>query len=239
MIAQIKQPCGLGDILFCQKIAHKIIEKYNVDQLYWPVSKYYNYLNDYIKLDKLVFIDENINFPYGNVYTSPNQQIIVNDELLYVPLQSADYIVPYNHNTANHPMYCKYELVGLDYTDWTKYVNIIRNPQRECNLIKHLNYPKDYIIVNRTFGTYPNQIVSSEVPKFDNEVEVTNLGFDNPFDWIKLFENAKEIHTVETSFTIILAALGIKNVNVYPRNAFRDFRHIKNLFPADWTLKLL
>lgn len=55
----INQSHGLGDILFCQKIAHKLIEYGHV--VYWPIAQRnhfggnYQWLEDYIKYDNLHF----------------------------------------------------------------------------------------------------------------------------------------------------------------------------------------
>ena len=47
-ICLIRQPAGLGDILFCQKIADKIKNKYNIKVL-WPVIDGYSFLKNELK----------------------------------------------------------------------------------------------------------------------------------------------------------------------------------------------
>ena len=47
-ICIINQPAGLGDILFCQKIAHVALQEFGCDKVVWPVSEVYNYLHEYI-----------------------------------------------------------------------------------------------------------------------------------------------------------------------------------------------
>ena len=42
-ICFINQPAGLGDILFCQKIARRAITDFNCETVYWAVSNTYNY----------------------------------------------------------------------------------------------------------------------------------------------------------------------------------------------------
>ena len=52
-VGLIYVPCGLGDILFSQKIAHHI--KSLGYEVYWPVLPQFNWLNDYIK-DLLLYL---------------------------------------------------------------------------------------------------------------------------------------------------------------------------------------
>ena len=233
--ALLRQPAGLGDILFTYKIAKKIIETKKADIVYWPVNAQYVCLGNYIQDDKIIFVNENDEFPNKEVYNQDPYKIINTSELLYVPLQRADNIIPYNISASNHPMYCKYEMIGLDFTDWQEYLKIERNRDREIELEKYLKInSKNFNIVNKVFGTPPGTAVARSVPDISNAIEVENLSFDNPFDWCGLFETAKEVHTVDTSFCYILAALNIKNVTVYSRNTVTDFGYIKRILPSDW-----
>jgi len=56
-ICLIRQPAGIGDIFFCQKIAKDCITKgYEV---WWPVIPQFEFIKDYVKVDRLNFINEN------------------------------------------------------------------------------------------------------------------------------------------------------------------------------------
>ena len=232
--AIIRQPAGLGDILYTYKIAKKIIELGKADLVYWPVVSQYNYLNNYLENDKIVFVDEKNDFPFKSVYEQDPYKIVNTDELLYIPLQRADSIIPLNTQISNHPMYCKYELVGLSFNDWSSYLDIKRDLLRETKIKEYLNLPADYIVVNKTFGTFPNTVIAKTVPEIKNAVEIKNLSFDNPFDWCDVFLNAKEIHTVDTSFCYIIAFLNITNVTIYSRNWVTDFKYNDKIFPKEW-----
>jgi len=138
--------------------------------------------------------------------------------------------------TCNHPMYCKYELIGLEYSDWDKYVNIIRNFDRERVIVEHFKSPTNYSLTNKTFATYPDERVITTIPNITNSIEIKNLGFDRALDWCTLFVEANEIHTVETSFCYILTLLGCKNVFVYPRHDQKeDFNYVRNIYPKIWN----
>ena len=65
-ICLIRQPAGIGDIFFTQKIAKDLISKgYEV---WWPVIQQFEFIKDYIKVDGLKFVTENENFPHKNIY---------------------------------------------------------------------------------------------------------------------------------------------------------------------------
>ena len=59
------------------------------------------------------------------------------------------------------------------------------------------------------------------------------------FDWIKIFENAEEIHTVETSVYYILEKLNLEKVYIYakptPENRANDFSYMKEHCSNKWT----
>jgi hypothetical protein len=231
----VRQPAGLGDILFTQKIVKKIIETNKADIVYWPVSKYYSYLQEYIGSDNIIFVNEELTFPYKDIYTCDPHYIINNDELLYLPLQRADNVIPFDSNSSNHPMYCKYELVGLSYSDWAQYVEIRRNFEREKFLEQSIGNKDSFSLINNTYGTYPDCKKNIKIPHIENSIIIENKGFDRPFDWMNLFKKADNVHTVETSFCYILALLKIKNVNIYSRNTVTDFKYVKNIFPREWN----
>lgn len=231
-VCVIRQPAGLGDILFTQKIAKKILETKKADIVYWPVSEVYSYLNEYLGTENIIFINENLDFPGKDLYQKDIRNIVNNEDILYVPLQRADSIVPYKN--SNYPMYCKYELVGLNYNNWKEYTKIKRNFKREKYLTEIISPKHTFNLVNKTFGTYPGQQIISSIPNIKNEIEIKNLGFDRPFDWMELFERAQSIHTAETSFCYILALLNLNSVHVYARNTKTDFSYVKDIFPSKW-----
>ena len=67
-ICLIRQPAGLGDILFCQKIADKIKSKYNIKVL-WPVIDNYISLNTELQTTT-EFCSINSDFAYKNLFSN-------------------------------------------------------------------------------------------------------------------------------------------------------------------------
>lgn len=230
-ICIIKQPAGLGDILYTIKIAALILSRKKAKRIIWPVSSVYRYISDYIKVQGVEFVDETSDFEGKNVYNGDRRGINIIDNILFVNLHRADEIVATSDN--NKPMYCKYELVGLDYVDWHNFVKIERNYDREKKLENYINPTTSFKLVNRVFCTYP-EVQIAPIPKQDTEVQIVKTDFDNIFDWCGLIERCEEFHTVETSFCYIAKLLGVKNVFVYPRNRKTDFKYISRIFPNDW-----
>ena len=236
-ICIIRQPAGLGDILHLFKVAVKLLEQNKVKEVIWPVYNGYNYVGDYIKHPGITFIDSNENYPFKDFLESNEpREIINNDELIYIPFQIADQLVRSN---KPGPLYCKYEFVGLDYTDWYKYPKIERNLEREQELENFLQNEnsfnvEDFILVNRFYGTTHQERREANIPKFDNEVTIKEYDFDRPFDWIGLALKAKEIHTVDTSFCWIFRVLDIANLTLYGRGVQTTFEYCKGYCDDRW-----
>lgn len=222
----IYQPVGLGDILFCQKIAHKLIEYgYTV---YWPMSKYY-WISDYIKKDKLIWSH---------------------------PKQPSESLVLQHSIETNHPydlMTCKYDMIGktlphinynlhsINWNDWSNYLLINRNIEKENHLFYNVLGLKDgdeYIFTNKMYGVGQyNTNVGNNI--IDKSIKVIELGFINGFtlfDWSKVLENASEIHTVDTSINYLIEILKLKTdkLFIYPRHPEHVFKSLHNLFKTKW-----
>lgn len=229
----IKQRAGLGDILFTQKIAHKFIE--NKHRVIWPVYKLYDHIGEYVEGPN--FVSEDNEFDFKEIYNRCGKgQIIENEDCIVIGLDGTP-------GDDIGVMKAKYRLVGIDYTDWGSFLNIKRNTERETQLINKLSLPKEYILVNKHFGTPPmssaiNERISpvSHLPQINLDI---SLG--RPFDWIGVIESAKEIHTVETSLCYFIHAINrLDNVFVYPRWMSNDenwvnFKYCRDYFKKEWV----
>jgi len=127
-------------------------------------------------------------------------------------------------------MSAKFGLVGLDHTDWGQYFKFNRNIEKENELyynVLGLSDDSEYVYVNDIINT---NIVKTG--RFDN------LEFKYPvisneiyegytlFDWIKVWENAKEIHTIPTALCFIVDVIDTKSkIFYYPQ----DERHYKDV----------
>lgn len=223
----IIQPRGLGDILFSQKIAKKLIE--NDFIVNWYTNAYF-WVKDYI-------IHPNLNF--------------TSDEI------KSDYkLLLCNSIEHNHPydiMTSKYSMIGnslrdlpenlhhIDYSDWVDYFSFERNFEKENDLYYNtlgLNDDTEYILYNSKFGisqinkNVENSVQNIEIKKIDLGV----LPKFTLFDWSKVIENAKEIHTVDTSVIYLVEKLTSKHnkLYMYPRHPEHTKKCLENILKKDW-----
>ena len=90
-VCLIKQPSGIGDILFCQKIAKVIQQTTEYKQIIWPVAPVYSYLSEYMGDDDLHFPSDDSDFAFKEVYESGSVQAIKPDDFLFLPF-SVQYV---------------------------------------------------------------------------------------------------------------------------------------------------
>lgn len=202
----IYQPLGLGDILWVQPIVDTIIsEGYTV---YYPVgSVYYDIISSYIKKKNLIWVRESDDFPLKQYYGQIN--VHQNESELYLPLSYADRYVP-----KASVMSSKYYFLSIPIKDYRKSFSIKRNYERENKLMQTYGLVDDYIIVNNSFGTEAQQRdleISSDLKVHYMSIEQDRKNAFHIFDWIMALENAKEIHTVETSLCYIIDKYCLNN----------------------------
>jgi hypothetical protein len=131
-------------------------------------------------------------------------------------------------------MKIKYDAFGKDWKGWQNSIRLIRNHEREQKLWDYLKLENEkYILTNKNFGTPPDSLqiqmnINTELPL----INMDYLGFDNVFDWIKVFENAEEIHTVETSVCYIMECINLKTDKVYmhKRGNQNNFNYIDGIY---------
>jgi hypothetical protein len=230
----IRQPAGLGDIFFTQKIAYFLHNHYNCN-ITWPVIKEFIWIKDYIKLPYINFVNENDDFQDKDALNNDVAYVFEWNDSIVVPLQRADWIF------GGSVMHAKYKLVDLYFHDWRDYFSFIRNTERENYLfyeVLGLKDGEDYIFVNKNFGSPPNS-VSIKNMKYPSDIKIVEmdfLGFDNLFDWCKVIENAKEIYTVETSICYIIEKLNCKSekISLYSRNRDADFSYMDGILTKNY-----
>jgi hypothetical protein len=228
-ICLIRQPAGIGDIFFTQKIAKDYISKGYL--VVWPVIPQFEFIKDYIKVDNLMFVNENSDFPHKNIYQEGySKPTVINVNDVYLPIQHFD------RQYSGSVMHAKYKLLNMDFGDWLDYFSFERNLEREQKLIDHFDVnDKEFVFVNRMFGSPPHSKPCPHMGEFENSVEMEYLGWDNLFDWIGLLLKAKHIYTVETSILYIISKLGLKNVTVYSRHSSPSFHQVEHMFDKDLT----
>lgn len=209
----IYQPVGLGDILWIQKIVDVIIA--DGYQIYYPVEDvYFDMISNYLKKDNLHWVRTSDKFPLKEYFGTPN--VYQTEKELYLPISFADRYFP---NCS--VMISKYYFVDVPISDYRNNFKLNRDYKREENLIKTYNLYKDFVLVNKSFGTNPKQ---REFPISTNKkVHVMNIDQDKKngfclFDWIGAIEKASEIHTVETSLCYLVDKYAkTENLHMYEK----------------------
>jgi hypothetical protein len=205
---------GLGDHFVCNGLVRYIY--FNLRKDITLVTKEHNY-----ETVKALYSDINLKY------------MVVN----------SDYDVKYeNYLYARIGFeYCKneeweksfYDQIKLDYSNRYKYCFFPRDHKREKELINKLQIDGDYCFCNTSCSNKDYDIkIKTNYQKIYLQ-KITN----NLLDWIGVIENAKEIHTIDTSVFQM-----IKNLNIKSNKYFYSIRQKNNegspfsLDNQDWTI---
>lgn len=237
-ICLIRQPAGLGDIIFCLKIANFLTSKEGYTVV-WPViEQYYKDVTEYVKTENIIFCRESDDFPLKNLYQSSEIRPVKTVEGIYLPLQHAD-----RHFPGESALKSKYKILGLDYSNWQDHFGFYRNEEKEKSLYEEvlgLEEDSDFIFVNEWCGSPPSSIKKDiNVEQKNQIVKMSMLKDYSIFDWCGVMEKAKEIHCVDTSLFYIIEMLNLRadTLVAYSKFDTRNYMHIEGLFNAPWIYK--
>jgi hypothetical protein len=210
----IYQPFGLGDILFTWPLINDIADK-NDNDFIWPVDSNFIWIKDYL-------IHPNITFVRGD-------KLEVNEFTYIIDLLNAN-------SPGLDCMASKYYSRG--YTDNTLWKTLTwkRNIEKENKLyydVLGLEDNEQYTLLNRTFANPDLKYVSPfEFTTNNKVIEQHYFEGYTLLDWAKVFENAKEIHTVSTSNYWVISCLNVKGeLHLYPRIPLeQDFYNLRTIF---------
>jgi hypothetical protein len=234
----IDQPCGLGDIFFCQKLTYLLAT--NDNKIIWPVNDNLLYIKNYIRNEYVTFIKLSETDRFIDQFKSNTTDILIDEkeENIYLPIKNS------NVKLGRPIMESKYKFINGSTDDWQNYFNIDRNIDRENNLyydILKLNDDSVYNVVNKKYGTPPITAIKNEVcsnNSFDN-IEIDFIDGINVFDWCKVLENSRNIFTIDTCFMFIIEKLSFKHSNVglhvWSRHNPADFFDIETIFSKNWN----
>lgn len=233
-ICLIRQPAGLGDIFFCQKIAKLVIDKLKLHVI-WPVLPHFLYVRDYINYPDLEFCSIAEDFVHKDIFNDNTVKNIIR--------ANADVIIPLHGGilTDDSVMISKYKLVNLDWNDWNNYFTFKRNKEKENKLfydVLKLTDNTKYNFVNQFFASPPQeQKVNISINNNLQNVNLTILPDFTVFDWCKVIENANQISIVDTSLNYIIEKLNLKSQKNFLNSRFTppNFIHIINLFQKNWS----
>tara|TARA_R110000868_G_scaffold208010_7_gene457195 strand:+ start:4820 stop:5527 length:708 start_codon:yes stop_codon:yes gene_type:complete len=227
----IKQPAGIGDIFALQKIVHMYLNFGFI--VIYPVLPQLLYINDYIQHPNLKFIDINSKFEHRDLYMSTHNTPCEIDECHYLP---------FDHACMTQPgcvIRAKYNLIGVDWTDWSDYLVFNRNLEKEDKLfyeILGLTDNINYNLINKLFGTQPGSFIKHEVKSNNNltNVDIRYIDGYTIFDWCKVIERASNIFTVDTALLFLIEKLTLNSKELHMWARFDDYTSITGLFNKDW-----
>lgn len=230
-ICLIRQPAGIGDIMFCLKIAQHYKDMgYDI---IWPVIPEFKWVEDYIKGINFPFISEE--FCKKDIYYT--RYPIITEDFVFLPLQDAD-----QHHPNLLIMDSKYKLAGITYEGWREHLKIVRNEAKENELYSLMNTTNEpYIFINKNYGSPPGYRTIDYIPSFP--IKVIEMTFNSKyglFDWMKILENAQEIHIVDTALSYIIEVTqSIKcPLYLYSRYNPHNFNQTKHLYSRNWNYVL-
>ena len=198
----IKQPAGMGDILFL----HKVADHYATlgHPVIWPICKTYaeQGVNEYLTRFELVNIHDD--FPFKEEYQrAACARVVEFDECIVVCTDGCP---------GPQHMQAKYQLVNLGHQDWSNYVDIKRNKIKEDSLFHDVLKIQDgerYAITTPFIGTPPEHLSFIEVDASTSLRKIPLYFYDNfnLFDWCKVLEGAEEFFIEATSPAFLLETL--------------------------------
>jgi hypothetical protein len=214
--------CCLGDLIYTYSVAQKLIDDgYTV---YWPVTANHELLNEYLKMDGLVWCPEDGNYPMAEFYKQKESIDFPNGDKYLALMPEADAIKMPTYSMSSRHFWAK-EKLGIEFGDFRRKVNINRNLKREKSLIEEYNLKGDYILVNDIFSfTHKVKIeVQSDLPIHYMYVEKDIQNGFHIFDWILAMQNAKEVHVVHSAFAYLVDRYCNRNkIYLYERQIMND-----------------
>lgn len=230
----LDQPCGLGDIFFCLKIAYTLKENgYNI---IWPVNDNLIYIKDYLP-NYINFIKLSDEYSFKEYFNGHNTSTLENsNNEIYIPLRNANFLY------GRPVLQAKYKMLDINYEDWLDFFEFKRDYNRENHLyydVLKLNDQSVYKLYNRQYGTPPNTVIYNKIqlPLDSIYVEMKYYENINIFDWCKVIENASEIYTIDTSILFIIDKLfqnkSFNNLHLWSRQP--DYIDIDNLFKQKYS----
>ena len=219
------QSFGIGDIIFCQKIANDFIKMgYNV---IWGVEK--QFLNIQKHFPNVLFVDKSesgIDYDRKDIHE-------VGDTIVF-PLRWSDSLCKVQYTDC---MKSKYIFFGKAWQSWRD-IQVVRDSDNEARLAMELigleNASKEYTLIWDTFTS--NSIPSGiELP---NGIKVSPKEGYSIFDWALLIENATYIHAVASSniYLFELLELKAKEVHIYVRPSEKNHDNYSYILTKNYIL---
>jgi hypothetical protein len=204
---------GLGDHIICNGMVRHFCKKYDnivvfcKDQYYENVSYMYRDLNN---LEIFSFLDDQ------QVIDFINRNITVKNNLIKPGFENLDSCL--DRMTFDEAFYY---LAGLDFQIRFDEFYFERDLEKEEEVCKTLNPDGEkYIFVLDD----PKRGYNIDMDKVTNEYKVIRNDYQfKMFDYIKLLENAEEIHTMQTGFLDMINSYQMNKPKIHRHNYVRNY----------------
>jgi len=197
----IKQPAGIGDVFFCQKIARVMMNREY--QVIWPLRPDIVWIREYIPNIYFPSVDDV--FPGKEIFDTA-AGFAIEETGAFISIATADL----THNDGKI-MSSKYSMLGIDFSDWQDYFHFDRNLDKENELyynVLGLTDDAEFIFINNLYNTDIKNSNLFSKNNFDLPViELKILDGFTLFDWCKVLEKAKKIYTINTSINYIIEVI--------------------------------
>jgi ADP-heptose:LPS heptosyltransferase len=253
VICLVGQPCGIGDIMFIQKILHHFADK--GFRVVLPIFEQYAWLRYYLAPHAdisypLIFTSAEkwqCDFEHFDLFLSFGEGAMAQDNP-----DNAVYGSPVLYRGEGGPMLflslstsyqwrrekmmpSKYLMTGVDHSDWADYVHLKRRSHIERELYYDVLGLKDdsrYTLVNENASSHSLPL---DVP--GNVVKLREIDGFTLFDWAMVIEKAAQIVTIDTSLVILTEVLKQqKPLYMLSRSDPPSFDSVKDILRLDWTL---
>jgi hypothetical protein len=218
---------GIGDILFIEPIMRKYFKEGNkiilpVLNKFLDLQPYFPYIN---------FIDkEEYEIDYEEI------KIIKKEDTIILPMRwSREFF----NSPLNDTMLNKYKMVGMDLNEFRD-LTWLRHRSKEDELMNLLNIKEgdEYNLINMNYHTFIDGKVDIKIDNNIRNIEMRTIEGFTLLDWTRVIEEAKNIHTVNTSILFLLECLDLNadEIHLYSRNVDgRDFDQTNYL----WSKKYI
>ena len=224
----VNQFFGLGDIIYVQELIKNINR-----EIIYPIADEYFWIVDYLQKNSSInFIKKSqCNLNLENPVPSNDYLPLRWATQVYRNLGSTDY--SHDHTVMED----KYLLLNQDPKSWGNY-EFVRNIEKENKLYMMLGCPSNFTLVNNNYGSNTVGFGKSNITLSGNVVNLSYIDGFTMFDWIKVIEEADEIHTISTSLVYLCDKYAKSTCKkyVYIRNNDpRTLDALKNILNSDWN----
>jgi len=205
---------GIGDIMFIEPImrrsfqsGHKVILP--VLEKYFDTQKHFPYI-EFIKKDELDIDYE-------------NQEVVETKTDVIFPVR-------WSREFFNSPLNCtmknKYKMFDIPLNEWRSFT-FLRDMDNERRLIKELNIPEKFNLINHNWHTFNDSHRDFSVRNGLKNIEMKFIPGYTLMDWSSIIERATTIHTVNTALLYLIETLDVCD-RLYLYSRRKDGKDFKN-----------